>query len=43
MRKYKKSDAPAWQRKLLLFLGVLFGATLLMFLVWAILLHGGPA
>ena len=36
--KYKKKDAPIWQRKLVLFLGVLSGATLLLFAVWAVTL-----
>ena len=36
--KYKKTEAPSWQRKLLLFLGALFGATLLLFVVWAFVL-----
>ena len=36
--KYKKTEAPSWQRKLLLFLGGLFGATLLLFVVWAVVL-----
>ena len=38
LRKYKKKEAPPWQRKLVLILGSLFGATLLMFVVWAVML-----
>ncbi len=38
LSKYKKSEAPSWQRKLVLILGSLFGATFLLFVVWAILL-----
>lgn len=38
LHKYKKQDAPGWQRKLLLFLGVLCGATVLLFIAWAITL-----
>ena len=36
--RYKKSDASSWQQKLVLVLGALFGATLLLVLVWAITL-----
>jgi hypothetical protein len=35
--KYKKK-APSWQRKLVLVLGSLFSATLLLFVVWAVVL-----
>lgn len=38
LHKYKKQDAPSWQRKLLLFIGVLCGATVLLFAAWAITL-----
>ena len=38
LSKYKKKEAPSWQRKLVLFLGSLFGATLLLFVVWAVTL-----
>lgn len=38
IRPYKKQSKPAWQERLLLILGYLFGATLLMFLAWAVLL-----
>ena len=38
LRKYKKQSAPQWQRRLLLLLGSLFGATLLLFAVWAVFL-----
>lgn len=43
LRKYEKTDAPAWQRRLLAILGLLFGATLLLFLVWAVMLFLLPA
>lgn len=36
--KYEKQDAPAWQRKLVVVLGALGGATLLLFMVWALIL-----
>ena len=39
MRKpYRKQEAPAWQRKLLMVIGALFGATLLLFAAWAVVL-----
>jgi hypothetical protein len=38
LSKYKKTGAPSWQRKLVLILGSLFGATLLLFVVWAVTL-----
>ncbi len=38
LSKYKKKGSPSWQRKLVLFLGSLFGATLLLFVVWAVTL-----
>jgi len=38
IKTYKKQDAPAWQRKLTLFVGALFGATLLLFAAWAVVL-----
>ena len=38
LNKYKKEDAPPWQRKLVLVLGSLCGATILLFMVWAVML-----
>ncbi|MEM8817830.1 MAG: hypothetical protein AAFX56_04870 [Pseudomonadota bacterium] len=38
MRSYRKTGPPDWQRRLVLFLWGLFGATLLLFAVWAMLL-----
>lgn len=38
IKPYKKQPKPAWQQRLLLLLGFLFGATLLLFLAWAVLL-----
>jgi hypothetical protein len=38
LRKYRKKDAPSWQRKLVVFVAGLFGATLLLFVVWAVVL-----
>ena len=38
MKKYKKSDAPSWQRKLVIVLGALCGATFLLFAAWAVTL-----
>ena len=38
LSKYKKNAAPSWERKLVLFLGSLLGATLLLFVVWAVTL-----
>ncbi|MEL7187271.1 MAG: hypothetical protein AAFN50_12685 [Pseudomonadota bacterium] len=39
LRKYTKTDAPSWQRKLVFILGWLFGITLLLFAAWAVLLY----
>jgi len=38
LSKYKKKDAPPWERKLVVILGSLCGATILLFMVWAIML-----
>lgn len=38
LKTYKKQDAPAWQRRVLLFIGALFAATILLFAAWAVLL-----
>jgi hypothetical protein len=38
LRKYKKKDAPSWQRKLVVIVAALFGATLLLFVAWAVIL-----
>ena len=38
LSKYKKNEAPSWQGKLVLVLGSLFGATFLLFVVWAVIL-----
>lgn len=38
IKHYRKQPKPAWQQRLLLLLGFLFGATLLLFLVWAVML-----
>lgn len=35
---YQKQDAPAWQRRVILIISGLFGATLLLFAAWAIVL-----
>ena len=37
-RPYEKQPPPAWQKRLLLLIGFLFGATVLLFAVWAIIL-----
>jgi len=38
LKKYKKTEAPSWHRKLVLVLGALCAATFLLFVVWAVLL-----
>ena len=38
LSRYKKTEAPSWQRRLLLLLGALSGATFLLFAVWAVTL-----
>ena len=38
LSRYKIKGLPIWQRKLVLFLGSLLGATLLLFVVWAVTL-----
>lgn len=37
-KRYTKNEAPAWQRRLILFLWGLFSATLLLFAAWATIL-----
>ena len=38
LSRYKTKGLPIWQQRLVLFLGSLFGATLLLFVVWAVTL-----
>jgi hypothetical protein len=38
LKRHKIGEAPPWQRKLTVFVGALFAATLLLFTVWAIIL-----
>ncbi|MDH3305328.1 MAG: hypothetical protein OEM92_08985 [Gammaproteobacteria bacterium] len=38
LKRHKIGEAPTWQRKLTVFVGSLFAATLLLFTVWAIIL-----
>ena len=38
LRKYKKQDAPRWQRRLVIILSGLFAATVLLFAAWAVIL-----
>lgn len=38
LKTYKKQDAPAWQRRVMLLIGALFAATILLFAAWAVLL-----
>jgi len=38
IKHYRKQPKPAWQERLLLVLGYLFGATLLLFMAWAVVL-----
>ena len=39
INRYRKTDTPAWQRRLVLLLAFLFGATVLLFAVWAVTLY----
>jgi hypothetical protein len=36
--RHKTKEPPSWQRKLVLLAGALFGATLLLFMAWAVVL-----
>ncbi len=38
IKKYEKQDAPAWQRRLVVFIAGLFAATLLLVAAWAVVL-----
>lgn len=38
LSKYKKTDAPEWQQRLVLILASLTGVTFLLFLAWAVML-----
>jgi len=40
-RSYDKQPPPAWQTRLLLLLAFLFGATILSFAAWAVILFLG--
>lgn len=37
-KRYEKQAAPAWQRKLIVLVSAFFGATLLLFVAWAVVL-----
>ena len=37
-KKYEKTDAPAWQRRLVLILTALFCATILLYAAWTVML-----
>ena len=37
-RRHRIGEPPAWQRRLILLVAALFGATLLLFAVWAVIL-----
>ena len=39
LSKHKKTEVPAWQRRLVVILASLFGATFLLFLAWAVMLY----
>ena len=38
LRTYRKTGAPAWERKIVLLLAAMLGATLLLFAAWAIIM-----
>ena len=38
LNRHKLKEAPSWQRKLVLLLGSLVGATILLLVVWAVVL-----
>jgi len=40
-KRYEKQPVPTWQRKLIVLVGAFFGATLLLFIVWAVVLFVG--
>jgi hypothetical protein len=42
-RNYEKQPPPAWQKRLLLLVGFLFGATVLLFAAWAVVLLIGAS
>ena len=42
LKKYEKQPPNTWERKLVLVFGALFGITLLLFAVWAVVLFVGP-
>jgi len=38
LNRQKLKEAPSWQRRLVLIVGSLFSATILLFMVWAVVL-----
>ena len=42
LKTYRKTDPPAWERKIVLLLMSLLGATLLLFTAWAIIMFLDP-
>jgi len=39
LKRHKIGEAPVWDRRLTIVLGSLFGITLLLFAVWAVVLY----
>ena len=42
LKKYEQQPPNTWERKLVLVFGALFGITVLLFAVWAVVLFVGP-
>lgn len=42
LKTYRKTDAPAWERKIVLLMAFLLGATLLLLTAWAIIMFLDP-
>lgn len=43
LNRRKSKETPSWQRNLVLLLGLLAGATFLLFVAWAVILFIGDA
>ena len=42
LKTYRKTGAPSWERKIVLLMAFMFGATVLLFMAWAVIMFAQP-
>ena len=42
LKTYRKKGAPAWERKIVLLMAFMLGATVLLFMAWAVIMFAQP-